>query len=103
MDGFGGWGATLVDSLSTMLVMELEHEFNETIDVIAGIDYNRTLYGGGISVFETVIRHLGGLLSAYELSGNQVLLTKAEELGHALMPAFNTPYDLPHHNWYLTR
>lgn len=38
------------------------------------------------SVFETTIRYLGGLLSAYELSNQQfpVLLQKAKEVGDKL-------------------
>lgn len=38
------------------------------------------------SVFETTIRYVGGLLSAYELSDRQhsVLLQKAKELGDKL-------------------
>lgn len=38
--------------------------------------------------FETVIRYLGGLLSAYALSGEPILLTRADDLGKLLMPAF---------------
>ena len=34
-----------------------------------------------MSVFETTIRALGGLLSAYDLSGDAVFLLKAEDLG----------------------
>lgn len=38
------------------------------------------------SIFETTIRYLGGLLSAYELSDQQfpVLLEKAKEVGDKL-------------------
>jgi mannosyl-oligosaccharide alpha-1,2-mannosidase len=38
------------------------------------------------SVFETTIRFVGGLLSAYELSGEQhpILLTKAKEVADKL-------------------
>ena len=45
--------------------------------------------------FETVIRYLGGYLSAYALSGNRRLLNKADELGAALLPAFNTTSGFP--------
>lgn len=38
--------------------------------------------------FETGIWYLGGFLSAYDLSGEQVLLDKAEELGDYLLNAF---------------
>jgi hypothetical protein len=45
--------------------------------------------------FETVIRYLGGLLSAYALSGNPILLSRADDLGGMLLPAFNTNSSLP--------
>ena len=45
--------------------------------------------------FETVIRYLGGLLSAYALSKDPILLTRADDLGIALFPAFHTPSGLP--------
>jgi len=45
--------------------------------------------------FETVIRVLGGLLSAHALSGEPVLLSRADDLGRALLPVFNTTSGLP--------
>ena len=48
--------------------------------------------------FETVIRYLGGLLSAYALSGNPILLARADELGRKLLPVFNSPSGLPHYS-----
>ncbi len=45
--------------------------------------------------FETVIRYLGGLLSAYALSQDPILLSRADDLGAALLPAFGTPSGLP--------
>jgi mannosyl-oligosaccharide alpha-1,2-mannosidase len=45
--------------------------------------------------FETVIRYLGGLLSAYALSNEPILLSRADELAHKLLPAFRTPTGLP--------
>ncbi len=48
-----------------------------------------------VSVFETNIRLLGGLLSAYSLSGEEHLKDTAYELGRLLLPAFNTPTGLP--------
>lgn len=45
--------------------------------------------------FETTIRYLGGLLSAYALSGEPVLLSRADDLGRMLLPAFNTTSGLP--------
>lgn len=45
--------------------------------------------------FETVIRYLGGLLSAYALSGEPILLSRADDLGTMLLPAFDTTHGLP--------
>lgn len=44
---------------------------------------------------QTTIRHLGGLLSAYDLSGEPALLEKAHELGEMLYMAFDTPNRMP--------
>lgn len=39
---------------------------------------------------------LGGLLSAYALSGkDELYLRRAQELADRLLPAFNTPHGLP--------
>lgn len=43
-----------------------------------------------ISFFETVIRMLGGLLSAFEFSKDRMFLDKAEDLGKRLLHAFNS-------------
>ena len=48
-----------------------------------------------VPFFETVIRYLGGLLSAYALSGEHLLLVKADQLATLLEPAFDTPKGLP--------
>ena len=55
--------------------------------------------------FETEIRYLGGLLASYHLASispydevletASILRTKAEELGEATLPAFNTESGLP--------
>lgn len=38
---------------------------------------------------------MGGLLSAYELSKDNIFLEKADELGTKFLPAFDTPSGLP--------
>ncbi|CDS13087.1 hypothetical protein LRAMOSA05271 [Lichtheimia ramosa] len=98
-DPFGGWGASLVDGLSTLLVMGLEDEFREALPELEKIEFHA--YDGTVSVFESIIRYMGGLLSAYELSNEQypILLQKADELGQVLLPAFDTPTGLPTHEW----
>jgi mannosyl-oligosaccharide alpha-1,2-mannosidase len=50
-----------------------------------------------ISVFETTIRYLGGLISAYDVTGKEIYLKKAKELSTYLLPAFNSKSGLPYH------
>ena len=48
-----------------------------------------TLDAERASFFEAVIRVLGGLLSAHDLSGDRVFLTLAARLGDKLVPNFD--------------
>ncbi|XP_058051023.1 mannosyl-oligosaccharide 1,2-alpha-mannosidase IC isoform X2 [Ahaetulla prasina] len=91
---FGGLrGATVVDALDTLYVMELQEEFQEAKDwVEKSFDLN---VNGEASLFEVNIRYVGGLLSAYYLTGEEVFKSKALELGEKLLPAFNTPTGIP--------
>ncbi|KAM0495502.1 hypothetical protein ACHAP8_008096 [Fusarium lateritium] len=93
-DTFGGWAATLVDSLDTLWIMDLKEEFSEAAQAAATLDWGQP-HEGAVNLFETTIRHLGGLLGAYELSHEKVLLQKAIELGEMLYVAFDTPNRLP--------
>ena len=93
-DTFGHWSATLVDSLDTLWIMGLTNEFEEAVQAVAGVDFE-TSASSDVDVFETTIRYVGGLLSAYELSKKLVLLEKAEQLGHMLYAAFDTPSRMP--------
>ncbi|KAJ5781640.1 CAZyme family GH47 [Penicillium psychrosexuale] len=96
-DPFNGWGATLVDSLDSLWIMQLKDEFSEALDLIKNIDFKTSLRAD-IPMFETTIRYLGGLLGAYDISGHRypVLLEKAEELAEVLIGAFDTPNRMPH-------
>ena len=91
---FGGWAATLVDTLDTLWIMDLHDEFNIAAAAAAELDWANTT-DTSANLFETTIRHLGGLLSAYDLSGETALLKKATELGNMLYMAFDTPNRLP--------
>lgn len=93
-DTFGGWGATLVDSLDTLYIMDLKKEFKEAVEAVATIDFAKT-HLLSANMFETTIRYLGGLLSAYDLSSERVLLLKATEIGDLLYAGFDTPNRLP--------
>ncbi|KAK4701339.1 hypothetical protein P7C70_g4893, partial [Phenoliferia sp. Uapishka_3] len=47
-----------------------------------------------IPTFETTIRYLGGMLSAYDLSGDPLMLARATELGDWILPALGTKQGL---------
>ncbi|KAF4539486.1 Glycoside hydrolase family 47 [Lasiodiplodia theobromae] len=93
---FAGWGATLVDALDTLYIMGMEDEFEEAVAAVAEIDFTTT-FRKDIPLFETVIRYLGGLIAAYDISGlkHRILLDKAVELAEVLMGAFDTPNRMP--------
>ncbi|KAJ8486382.1 hypothetical protein OPV22_018867 [Ensete ventricosum] len=97
MDGvnsFGGLGATVVDSLDTLYIMDLEDEFQKAREWIAtSLDFNKDYEA---SVFETTIRVVGGLLSAYDLSGDKIFLEKARDIADRLLPAWDTPTGIPY-------
>ena len=93
---FCGWGATLVDTLDTLWMMDLKDEFEEAVDAVKDIDFTTSLRND-IPLFETVIRYLGGLVAAYDISGgkHRILLDKAVELADILMGSFDTPNRMP--------
>ncbi|KAH6641130.1 glycoside hydrolase [Chaetomium tenue] len=95
---FGGWGATLVDSLDTLWIMGLKEEFEHAVAAASKINFNK-VPNHDINVFETNIRYLGGFLAAYDLSGDERLLTKAREVGELLYVAFDTPNRMPMTRW----
>ena len=97
----GNFSLTLVDSLDSLVV------FNRTDDfiyysnyLIENLNFDSDLY---VSVFETNIRILGGLISAHVLATDldlipgyeDGLLHKAEELAQKLSSAFITNTGLP--------
>lgn len=43
-----------------------------------------------------LLRVLGGLLSAYDLSGEPMFLKKAQQITDRLLPAWNTPSGIPY-------
>ncbi|KAH3688221.1 hypothetical protein WICPIJ_000807 [Wickerhamomyces pijperi] len=86
-----GW--MIVDSLDTMLIMGLDEEYKTAEawvenELTYDMDYN-------VNVFETTIRMLGGLLSAFYLSKNDMYLEKAVDLGNRLIGGFDSATGLP--------
>jgi mannosidase alpha-like ER degradation enhancer 2 len=85
---------TPVDALDTLLVMGFKQEADEARELIATkLDFNQDMFVKG---FEINIRLLGGLLSGYQLTGDQRLLAKAKDLGDRLLPLFESPTGMPY-------
>lgn len=101
VNSFGGLGATIIDSLDTLYIMGLEDEFQKAREWIANsLDFNKDYEA---SVFETTIRVVGGLLSAYDLSGDEMFLDKARDISDRLLPAWDTPSGIPYNRINLAR
>lgn len=94
VNSFGGLGATLVDSLDTLYIMGLDEQFQKAREWVANsLDFNKNYEA---SVFETTIRVVGGLLSAYDLSEDKVFLDKAKDIADRLLPAWDTSSGIPY-------
>ncbi|XP_037074599.1 ER degradation-enhancing alpha-mannosidase-like protein 3, partial [Pollicipes pollicipes] len=105
-EALGNFSLTLVDSLDSLVVLGELDEFERAVRlVLRDVKLDADLV---VSVFETNIRMLGGLLSGHILSeyvrdrlGRMTwyqgeLLQRARELGLRLLPAFNTSTGIPH-------
>ncbi|XP_014256253.1 ER degradation-enhancing alpha-mannosidase-like protein 2 [Cimex lectularius] len=106
VDTWGSYSLTLIDALDTLVVMGNYSEFRRVVDIViskANFDANIN-----VSVFETNIRIVGGLLSAHLFSQragvkvepgwpcNGPLLRLAEDVARRLLPAFNTKTGMPY-------
>ncbi|KAI4345733.1 hypothetical protein L6164_012831 [Bauhinia variegata] len=103
-DTLGGYALTLIDSLDTLALLGDRERFAASVEWIGKnlrFDINKT-----VSVFETTIRVLGGLLSAHLIASDYAtgirvpsydnqLLNLAEDLARRLLPAFDTPTGIP--------
>lgn len=114
-DGLGGLGATIVDSLDTAMIMGIDEVVSEAGAWIEKHLMERISAKGQVNLFETTIRVLGGLLSAYHFSGGdqssvsdhgistrvtgvnpKVILDIARDLGDRLLSAFtSSPTPIP--------
>jgi hypothetical protein len=121
-DSLGGFSTTLVDALDMLALIGDYAGFREAVrTVIRTVSFNRNV---NVSVFETNIRVLGGMLSAHmllmdkdlgpilmqtrlsprEIAGEVApfsyhgeLLDMSLDLGNRLLPAFRTKTGLPSH------
>ncbi|XP_065100181.1 ER degradation-enhancing alpha-mannosidase-like protein 3 isoform X2 [Paramisgurnus dabryanus] len=105
-DSLGKFSLTLIDSLDTLVLLNKLDEFEEGVKkTISDVRFDNDIV---VSVFETNIRVLGGLLGAHVMAGvlkqrgekmqwyRDELLHMAKELGYRLLPAFNTTSGLPY-------
>src|SRR5260370_10303404 len=85
---------TPVDALDTMILMGFKNEARHTREyIVRNLSFNKDI---SVQNFEITIRLLGGLLSSYQLTGDQRLLSLAEDLGNRLLPVFDSPTGLPY-------
>ncbi|XP_078082745.1 ER degradation-enhancing alpha-mannosidase-like protein 3 isoform X2 [Mustelus asterias] len=105
-DALGKFSLTLIDTLDTLVVLNKLDEFEDAVrKVILNVQFNNDIV---VSVFETNIRVLGGLLGGHVMAtmlknhGNKMnwykdeLLHMARDVGYRLLPAFNTTSGLPY-------
>eukprot|EP01125_Pyxidicula_operculata_P021232 TRINITY_DN80_c0_g1_i6.p1 TRINITY_DN80_c0_g1~~TRINITY_DN80_c0_g1_i6.p1 ORF type:complete len:563 (-),score=78.30 TRINITY_DN80_c0_g1_i6:1510-3198(-) len=100
-DSLGDYSLTLVDSLSSLIVLGEHEELEDAVEkVIDNVRFDNDVI---VSVFESTIRVLGGLLSAHVMIDTQdlipwyrdELLYLAKDLADRLLPAFNTNTKIP--------
>ncbi|CAG9860867.1 unnamed protein product [Phyllotreta striolata] len=105
-DSLGNFSLTLIDTLDTLALFGDLEEFESAVKlVIDDVTFDNDVV---VSVFETNIRVLGGLLSAHVIAEylqqrddvmkwyKGQLLDKAKDVGYRLLPAFNTTTGIPH-------
>lgn len=85
-----GWSQTLIDSLDTLFIMGFPEEFEMAVSHIETIDFTLASTEN-IPIFETNIRILGGLISAFDISQDYRLLEKAIVVADILLRSFDTP------------
>merc|ERR1711937_1043794 len=95
-DVLGGYSLSLVDSLDTLYIMGNYSEFTRGINII--IDNLHFDVDTIVHVFESTIRVLGGLISAYQLNDYSPsrLLILAQDLANRLLPAFDSGTEMPY-------
>jgi len=106
VDTWGKYSLTLIDSLDTLAVMGNYSEFARVVNLLK--EKNNFDADINVSVFETNIRIVGGLLSAHLMSHkagvdlepgwpcNGPLLRLAEDVARRLLPAFDTRTGMPY-------
>lgn len=90
------WPISLIDSLDTLYIMGQMSKFHDAVDLISKIDFKiPPITEDSIDIPDVSIRGLGGLISAYDLSEEPILLSKAKDLADFILRAFDTPNRIP--------
>lgn len=85
---------TPVDTLPTLLMVGAHAEADEAKTLIVDtLSFDKDIV---VKNFEITIRILGGLLAAYEMTGDERLLRLADDLGTRLLPVFESPTGMPY-------
>ena len=85
---------TPIDALDTMLIMGMKEDAETTKSfLVEKLSFDKDI---SVKNFEITIRVLGGLLSAYQMTGDARLLALAEDLGKRLLPVFDSPTGMPY-------
>uniref|UniRef100_A0A2P2I595 alpha-1,2-Mannosidase n=2 Tax=Hirondellea gigas TaxID=1518452 RepID=A0A2P2I595_9CRUS len=88
-------GASIIDALDTLYIMGLMDEYTEARAwVQEHLDFNELR--SEMSVFETNIRFVGGLLSIFALTGDPLYRDRAVHVARKLLPAFSTATGIPY-------
>jgi len=85
---------TPLDAYDTLVIMGLDEEAARAKALVLErltFDLDMT-----VQVFEITIRHLGALLAAHQLDGDQRWLDLAIDLGNRMLPAFDSPTGMPY-------
>ncbi|KAI8611761.1 glycoside hydrolase [Chytriomyces sp. MP71] len=91
---------TPIDALDTLYIMGLHDEYADAKALALTLNFSNVT--ATISLFETIIRVVGGLLAAYDLEGDERVLRKCVELVDLLLPAFDTPTGFPANEYRLS-
>jgi hypothetical protein len=85
---------TALDAMDTMILMGFTAEADSVREfLVRNLSFDKDIY---VKNFEITIRMLGGLISSYQLTGDERLLQLAKDLGDRLLPAFKSPTGYPY-------
>lgn len=81
--------------MDTLYIMGFHDEFNRAKEWIKN-EFDLANFSGEISVFETTIRVVGGLLTCYAFTRDRMFVDKAKQVADLLLPAFDSKTGIPY-------